>query len=185
MSAFENTDATFTACTPFLKLLEPTLLLSLFSGGALGVMAGNRYPADPHLFGLGFVSGGKESGICRHSLGSVSELFDMLLQTSFPQGGVGRPLFAHLVMRNDLVLRLLDHVQFAELIGLIRLTLSDHLGRRLKYAEQLPISLRVAAEHPLACLAQPLLGSGNHLIQLFLGFVHYCQIALLDAFGDR
>src|SRR6266852_2612691 len=83
MPAFENTDAAFTACAPFLKLLEPTLLLSLLSGGALGVMAGNRYPVDPHLLGLGFVSGGKESGIRRHSLRSVSELFDMLLQTSF------------------------------------------------------------------------------------------------------
>src|SRR5260370_19324379 len=94
MSAFENTDATFTACTPFLKLLEPTLLLSLFSGGALGVIAGNRYPADPHLFGLGFVSGGKKSWICRHALCSVSELFHMLLQTSFHEVGDVRPLFA-------------------------------------------------------------------------------------------
>src|ERR1700736_312556 len=78
MPAFENADAAFTACAPFLKFLEPTLLLSLLSGGALGVMAGNRYPDDPHLLGLGFVSGGKESGIRRHSLRSVSELFDML-----------------------------------------------------------------------------------------------------------
>jgi hypothetical protein len=38
-------------------LLEPTLLLPLLAGGAFGVMARNRYPADPHLLGLEFVSG--------------------------------------------------------------------------------------------------------------------------------
>ena len=77
--AFENTDPAFTARAPFLKLLEPTLLLPLLAGRALGVMARNRYPADPHLLGLGFVGGGKESGIGRQALRSASELFDVLL----------------------------------------------------------------------------------------------------------
>ena len=40
MSAFENTDAAFTACAPFLKFVEPTLLLSLLAGGARGVVVG-------------------------------------------------------------------------------------------------------------------------------------------------
>jgi beta-glucosidase len=40
-------------------------------------------------------------------------------------------------MRNDLVLRLLNQNQFAELIWFIRLALADHLRVRLKYAEQL------------------------------------------------
>src|ERR1041384_7064725 len=53
MPAFENTDAAFTARAPFLKFLEPTLLLLLLTGGALGVMARNRYPLHPHLLGLG------------------------------------------------------------------------------------------------------------------------------------
>ena len=57
MPAFENTDAAFTAGAPFLKLLEPALPLALLAGRALGVMARNGYPADPHLLGLGFVSG--------------------------------------------------------------------------------------------------------------------------------
>ena len=57
MSPVENTDAAFAAGAPFLKLLEPMLLLPLLARGALGVMARNRYPADPHLLGLGFVSG--------------------------------------------------------------------------------------------------------------------------------
>ena len=57
MAAFEDADAAFTAGAPFLKLLEPTLLLPLFAGGALGVMAGNGYPADPHVLCLGFVGG--------------------------------------------------------------------------------------------------------------------------------
>src|SRR5258705_5839816 len=97
----------------------------------------------------------------------------MLLQTSFQQGGVGRVLFAHLVMRDDLVLRLLNEDQFAELIGLMRLALADHLGVRLKYAEQLSVGLGVAAQHSLPCLAQHLLEPGDHLIQLLLGFVQY------------
>src|SRR5712691_531167 len=82
VAAFENTDPTFTARAPFLKLLEPTLLLPLLAGCTLGVMARNRYSPDPHRLGLGFISGRKESGIRRHALGSASKLFDMLLQTS-------------------------------------------------------------------------------------------------------
>jgi hypothetical protein len=57
MSAFENTDAAFTAGAPFLKLFEPTLLLPLLASGAFGVVARNRDPADPHLLGFGFLSG--------------------------------------------------------------------------------------------------------------------------------
>src|SRR5580658_2699536 len=57
MPAFENTDAAFTTGTPFLELLEPTLFLPLLASGTLGVMARNRYPVDPHLVGLGFISG--------------------------------------------------------------------------------------------------------------------------------
>src|SRR5258708_16437507 len=56
MPTFENTDAAFTPGAPFLKLLEPTLLLPLLACGALGVMTPNPYPADPHLLSLGFVS---------------------------------------------------------------------------------------------------------------------------------
>src|SRR6267154_4526005 len=108
----------------------------------------------------------------------------MLLRTSFQQGGVGWSMFAYLVMRDDLVLRLLNQDQFAELIGLMRLALADHLGVRLEYTEQLSVGLGVAAEHPLPCLAQHLLDPGNHLIQLLLGFVQYGQIAALDASGD-
>ena len=83
MPAFENADSAFAAGAPFLKLLEPSLLLPLFAGRALGVMARNRYLLDAHLLGLGFVSGGKESGVRRDLLRRVSELFHMLLQTSF------------------------------------------------------------------------------------------------------
>ena len=57
MPAFENTDAALTTGAPFLKLFEPTLLLTLLADGTLGVMARNRYPTDPHLLGLGFISG--------------------------------------------------------------------------------------------------------------------------------
>src|SRR5207247_884756 len=66
-------------------------------------------------------------------------------------------------------------------LGLFALPLANHLGVRLKYAEQLAVGLGVAAEHPLPCLAQDRLHPGNHLIPLLLGFVQYGQIALLDA----
>src|SRR5437763_8066563 len=57
MSPLENTDAAFAAGTPFLKLLEPALLLPLLARRAFGVMARNRHLADSHLLGLGFVRG--------------------------------------------------------------------------------------------------------------------------------
>jgi hypothetical protein len=152
MAALEYTDAAFTAGTPFLKLLKPTLLLPLFAGETLGVMARNRYPVDTHLVRLGFISGWKEAGICGYLLGSMSEPFDMLLQTGSQQGGVGRPLVAHLVMRNNLVLHLLNQDQFAEFIRLIRLALADHLAVRLRYAEQFPGGLGIATSQLAICI---------------------------------
>jgi len=111
-------------------------------------------------------------------------VFDMLLQTSFQQGGVGRSLFTHLEMCHDLVFRLLNQDQFAKLVGLVRLAFADHLGVRLEDAEQLSLGLGVATEHPLPCLAQHLLDSGNHLTQLPLGLMQYRQITSLDAPGN-
>src|SRR5260370_5625531 len=102
MPTFENTDAAFTAGAPFLKLLEPTLLLPLLAGGALGVMARNRHPADPPLLSLGFVSRCKESRIRGSGLWGGPALLYMLLQASFHQRRVGRPLVAHFVIREDL-----------------------------------------------------------------------------------
>lgn len=57
MPTFENTDTALAACAPFLKLLEPTLLLPEFASWALGVMTRDGYPADPHLLSLGFIGG--------------------------------------------------------------------------------------------------------------------------------
>src|SRR6266478_2105942 len=57
--ASENTDPAFTTRAPFLKLLEPTLLLPLLAGRALGVMARNRYSPDPHRLGLGLLAAEK------------------------------------------------------------------------------------------------------------------------------
>ena len=74
-------------------------------------MAWNRYSADTCFVGLGFIGGGKEPRIGGDLLGSMSELFDMLLQAALQQGGVSRSLVAHLVMRDDLVLRLLNQDQ--------------------------------------------------------------------------
>src|SRR5579872_6654503 len=103
MAAFEYTDAAFTTCAPFLKFSKPTLLLPLLPCGALGIVARNRNPLDPHLVSLGFVRCGEESGIGRHALRSMPELFEVLFQTSFHQSRVGRPLLAHSVVRDDLV----------------------------------------------------------------------------------
>ena len=63
MPALQNANAAFAAHTPLLQLLKPTLFLPLFACGALGVMAWNGHPPDSHLLGLGFFSGGNESGI--------------------------------------------------------------------------------------------------------------------------
>ncbi len=149
MAAFENTDTAFTACAPLLKLLKPTLLLPLFACGTLRVVAWNRKiwptPISPALDSL---AAEKKPGSATTRSGARPELFDMLLQTSSQQCGVSRPLFAYLVMRNDLVLRLLNQDQFAKLIGLMRLTLADHLGVRLEYAEQLSFGFGVAAPAP-------------------------------------
>jgi len=65
MPSFENTDAALTAGTPFLKLLEPALLLPLLARLALGPKAGNGNALHPQFLGLGFVGGGKESRIGR------------------------------------------------------------------------------------------------------------------------
>src|SRR5215469_644214 len=109
MPALEDTDSALTAGAPFLKFFEPTLLLPQLSGGTFGVMTGNRYPLHSHVVSLGFVGGGEESRICRHFPRCPPELFDMPLQTAFEQGAVGRSVFAHLIVRNNLIFRLLHH----------------------------------------------------------------------------
>src|SRR5215469_10974058 len=109
MPALENTDATLTASAPFLKFFEPTLLLPQLSGGTFGVMTGNRYPLHSHVLSLGFVGGGEESRIRCHFPRCTPELLDMLLQTACEQGAVGRPLFAHLIVRNNLIFRFLHY----------------------------------------------------------------------------
>ena len=118
MPAFENADAAFAAGAPLLKLFEPTLLLPLLARRAFGVVTRNGDSFDPQLRGLGFVSGGEESGVRRHALRSPTELFDMFPQTSFQQSGIGRPQFAHLEMRDDLVLGLLNQTSLPNSLGL-------------------------------------------------------------------
>src|SRR6266446_417404 len=94
----------------------------------------------------------------------------MLLQTSFQQGGVGRSLFAHLVMGHDPVLRLLNQDHFAELIGLMRLALADHLGVRLNYAVQFSVGLGVcrAALAPASGAAPAGRGESFHPVASWL-----------------
>ena len=57
MSALENTDAALTAGPPFLSLLEPPLLLFLFTVGASRVAARDANPFDTFLMRRGFVFG--------------------------------------------------------------------------------------------------------------------------------
>src|SRR5260370_16118444 len=97
MPTFENTDAAFTAGAPFLKLLEPTLLLPLLAGGALGVIAPNRYSAVPHLLGLWFVSGGKKTRCRPPPPPRASQQVLLLLHTTLPPSVARPPLLRALV----------------------------------------------------------------------------------------
>jgi hypothetical protein len=141
VSLFENADAAFASRAPFLKLLEPALFLELFPRRALGGVAGNRNAPHSHLLGLGFIRRGEESGICRHYLRRVPKLFDMLFQGGLTTGEdarvslsdgkdanspllrarsrVGGPLFADLVIGDDLFFRFLNFDQLPEFIRLM------------------------------------------------------------------
>jgi hypothetical protein len=80
MSAFEDADAAFAACTPSLKFLKPPLLLFLFALFARGPAGGDRDALHPHPLGRRFVSGRKKSGIGRNRSRRAAELLHVLLQ---------------------------------------------------------------------------------------------------------
>ena len=80
MPTFENTDTAFAPRAPVLKLLEPTLLLLLFSLPAGSSVGGDGNVFHSHLLGGRFVGGGKESGIGCHRPRRAAKLLAMVLQ---------------------------------------------------------------------------------------------------------
>src|SRR5450631_1321825 len=74
MPAFENADTSLTSSAPFLRFLEPALLLPLLTRRALGGMAGNRDTLHAHLFGLGFIGRREETGIGSHQIRRLTKL---------------------------------------------------------------------------------------------------------------
>src|SRR5438128_3964804 len=117
MPTLENTDASLTSGAPFLKLFEPALLLPLLACGTLGGVTGNRDPARSHLLRLGFISSREEARIRRDRFRCASKRLHLLFQGGYQQSGVGGPLIANLVRRDDLVLGLLDLEQLSKLVG--------------------------------------------------------------------
>src|SRR2546427_248363 len=104
MASLDDTDPSFTSRPPLLTLLEPALLLSAPSLGAARLPIRNRDILHAHGPGDFFVHLRVETGIGSRAGRNPAELAAMRFHRWNQQVLVTRPLFEHLVVRDDLVL---------------------------------------------------------------------------------
>ena len=108
MPALENADTAFAPRAPFLEVFEPALLLILFpllAGTSIGGY-GNAFYSQ--LLGSHLIAGREKPRIGRKRLRRNSKLLYVLLQRGKQQGRIRGPFLQYFVMRDELILDLLE-----------------------------------------------------------------------------
>jgi len=137
---FENADAAFAAGAPFLRLLEPPLLLFLLAFLTLGGATGNGHSLHAQFFGLGFVGGGEESRVGKRQIRNSTHQLLVFFDRRRQQIGVAGALVEDFAVNDDLIFRFLDFDDLAELGRLTGLAFSNDFRVRLKHAEDFVFS---------------------------------------------
>ena len=145
VSAFEHTDAAFTADAPPLPATEPALAFIRASRGRFGAAPRQDHTSDATVDGGFFIASGCESAITGGQIRRAAEDRLMAIQRRRPQGDVGRSSRMDLVRRDDLMFRFLNGDQLAKLVGFGDLALADRLGVRFEDAQDFVGRMRVAA----------------------------------------
>ena len=123
MSAFDHADAALASGAPLLAIAEPAFLLLTFAVGTAGRAIGNADAFDTFRLGSGFVLGGVELGIRRHQARCASQQGLMCVDGCDQQVRIIGPKSVNFVIDDDLILRLLQLHDLAELVGLPALPL--------------------------------------------------------------
>src|SRR5919106_4530228 len=117
MSAFEHTDAAFTADAPSLSPTKPALVFVGAPRGRLRPLSRQNHASDAPFSRGTFVGRRAEAAIACGQVRCAAKDRLMAIQRRRPQGHVSRSSRVHLVGRNDLMFRFLNRDQLAKLVG--------------------------------------------------------------------
>ena len=144
VSTLHHTDAAFTPRPPALPVLEPALLLFSLALGALGGSIGNTDSFDALRVRRVFIGARVERGVRGHEPRRLSKDLRVRLDARQEQIGIAGPVVVDFVVRDDLLLRLLELHQLAELIGFARLPFANEFRARFKETKELLLGMRIA-----------------------------------------
>ena len=137
-------DTAFAPGAPSLPVAEPSLLLLALASGTPGRAIGNADTSHPGLR-CGSVPGGVERHRRRPGAVCVRAPLDARRWPGSASRYAG-PSCENLIINDDLVLGLLQLHQLAELGGLTRLALADHLSRGPEQADNPALAVAVTVK---------------------------------------
>src|SRR2546426_3759165 len=140
MTTFERADASFTACAPAQRR----------SSGARAFftrLAWQHDVSDTTVARRALVVARGKAAVGDGQVRSVVEEGDVTIQGGLPESAVRLAALTHLIVGDDLHLRLLDLHAPPELGRLGQLALADDLGVRLEETDHLAGEMRIASEH--------------------------------------
>src|SRR6266436_796909 len=139
VTAFECADASFAACAPAQGCARG-------ARPRLPMLARQHDVPDPAVLRAAFIAPRGEATVGDRQLRRATEERDVPIQSGRPERAFRLAALTHLVVRDELRLRLLDLHQPAEFRRLGQLPLSDDLGVRLEDTDHLARKARIAAE---------------------------------------
>src|SRR5687767_11916912 len=146
MSAFQDTDAPLAADAPPLSPPEPALALVCAPRERLRATMRQHDSADAAGRRGPFVGRRAEAAITGREIGCASKDRLVAIQGGDPQGDVGWPLRVDVVCGDDLMFRLLNGDELAELVRLRNLAFPNCLGVRFEDAQHFGGDVGIAAE---------------------------------------
>ena len=152
VAAFEVADPAFAAGAPFLRLLEPPLLLFLLAFLTLGGATGNGHSLHAQFFGLGFVGGGEESRVGKRQIRNSTHQLLVFFDRRRQQIGVAGALVEDFAVNDDLPFRM------TSVSGSNTLRILLFHGRG-------------ASQHALPRLLHQLLYARKRFVELLFGFL--------------
>src|SRR6266487_634322 len=165
VSPLHHADPAFTSGPPALPVFEPAFLLFPLARGTLGGSIGNTDSFDALRVRGVFIGARVECGVRGHETRRLSKDLRMRRDGRQEQIAIARPLVVDLVVRDDLLLRLLELQQLAELIGFARLPFADKFGARFEETEEFPVRVRIAPQDARPRLAKDLLDPRHEGVQ--------------------
>src|SRR6516162_1805286 len=146
---FQMADGPFTAGAPAQGSLKPTFFLPFCALVRQTPPRRQGHLLDSQSLRLLLVLGGEKSAVRGGHLRSTPKASSVVLDGWQPRVRVGCVSFQNFVTAHDAIFHFVDAHQPTKLVGLMRLSLADHLRMRLKQAQHFPHNMPVSSPHPL------------------------------------